>query len=172
MKKQITKCRTFVFGLLFFYFTSYSQVTFSPDRNNNLSVLVKIDVSKKTKSELYECLSNSWFIMDINSKLNKKTTFIKGSYSYNYYVNNNILPAGEIKYKFDYTIENGILICLFYDFDHNKNDSTFNSVGILPFEINDVIKKSFNEKQYSEILNDIQLNVANTIRLVQKNCIN
>ena len=99
------------------------------------------------------------------------SAFVKGEYSYSYYVDDYESPAGEVKFKFEYIIRDGQINYRLYDFEHEKSDSKFTSIGLLPKEWNEKVKSSFSKKQYAEIMTDLKLNVANAIRMINKYCI-
>ena len=100
------------------------------------------------------------------------SSFVKGAYAYNYYVDDYESPAGKVKFKFQYLIKEGQLTYRLYDFEHVKSDSKFESVGLLPEKWNDQVKASFTKAQYSEIFVDLRFNVNHAIRMVKKYCVN
>ena len=162
--------------LLLISVSAFSQIISSEDESGNLQFKGVIKVTKKSNYELSECISSSAMIMGVNSKTesNKEaldSAFVKGENSYSYYVDDYGSPAGEVKYKFEYIIKNGQINYRLYDFEHKKSDSKFASIGLLPKEWNEKVKSSFSKKQYTEIMTDLKLNVANAIRMINKYCV-
>lgn len=97
--------------------------------------------------------------------------FVKGRYAYSYYVNDYKDFVGEIKFKFEYIIINGQINYRFYDFEHDKLNSTFKSIGLLPKQWNENVKVSFTKKEYVDIVKDLKSNAANAIRIITKYCL-
>ncbi|WP_299888477.1 hypothetical protein [uncultured Lacinutrix sp.] len=161
--------------LFTFSINAYSQIISSNDKFGNLQFIGNINTENKSNYDLSECISTSAMIMGIESKTESKeaaieSSFVKGEYSYSYYVNDYEASAGEVQFKFEYTIKKGAIAYKLYDFEHLKSDSEFESIGILPNEWNEKVKASFTKKQYAEIMTDLRLNVANAIRMINKYC--
>ncbi|NQY05688.1 MAG: hypothetical protein HRT68_05640 [Flavobacteriaceae bacterium] len=155
---------------------AFSQIIGSVDESGNLQFKGVIEVTNKSNFELSECISSSAMIMGIESKTESDgealdSAFVKGEYSYSYYVDDYGSQAGEVKFKFEYIIRDGQINYRFYDFEHKKSESKFASIGLLPKEWNEKVKSSFSKKQYTEIMTDLKLNVANAIRMINKNCV-
>ena len=162
--------------LLIISVSTFGQVKSSADSSGNLQFIGILKVADKSNSELSECISSSAMIMGVDSKTESDnesldSAFVKGSYSYSYYVNNYEVPAGDVMYKFEYVIRDGQINYRLYDFEHEKSDSKFESIGLLPNDWNEKVKDSFSKKQYAEVMTDIKLNVANNIRLIKKYCL-
>jgi hypothetical protein len=162
--------------LLIISANALSQIVGSVDESGNLQFNGVIKVTDKSNFELSECISSSAMIMGIESKTESDekaldSAFVKGEYSYSYYVDEYGSPAGEVKFKFEYIIRDGQINYRLYDFEHEKSDSKFASIGLLPKEWNEKIKSSFSKKQYAEIMTDLKLNVANAIRMINKYCV-
>jgi hypothetical protein len=162
--------------LLIISANAFSQITGPLDESGNLQFNGVIKVTDKSNFELSECISSAAMIMGIESKTESASealdsAFVKGGYSYSYYVDNYESPAGEVKFKFEYIIRDGQINYRLYDFEHVKSDSKFASIGLLPKEWNEKVESSFSKKQYAEIMTDLKLNVANAIRMINKYCV-
>jgi len=134
-----------------------------------------IDAENKNNFDISECLSNSAMIMGIKSKTEtidqaKESSFVKGQYSYSYYVNDYEAKAGDVEFKFEYIIKNAKIHFKIYDFIHTKGNSEFDSIGLLPMEWNAKIGKTFTKEQYNEIMGDLGFNALNSLRMIKKNC--
>lgn len=166
-------------GLMLFIISLnvYSQIKSSFDEFGNLQFTGIMDTASESNFELSECISASALIFGIESKTESvengiDSSFVKGGYSYSYYVDDYESSAGEVKFKFEYIIKNGNISYRFWDFEHEKSGSEFESIGLLPRDWNEKIKETFTKKQYTEIKTDIRLNVSNAIRMITKYCIN
>ncbi len=168
----------FIFLLFFLIYSviAFAQITSSTNESVNLEFKGIIEATGKSNYELSECIASSAMIIGVETQTESEkdaldSSFVKGEYSYSYYVDDYESYAGEVKFKFEYIIRNGQINYRIYDFEHEKSDSKFQSVGILPEKWNDKVKLSFTEKQYSEIMVDLRMNVANAIRMINKYCI-
>ncbi len=134
-----------------------------------------IESSGQSNFELAECISSSSMIYDIETRTeleedSRDSSFVAGAFSYGYFVDDYQSPAGQVRFKFEYVIRNDSVLYQFYDFEHEQAESKFESLGHLPKEWNEEVKLVFSKSQYKEILTDIELNVANAIRMVRKYC--
>ncbi len=142
---------------------------------NVLELSGDIKFNSKTNLELVDCIVNSFVAMGLTeyseTENELEPSFIKGNYSYSYYVDDYESEAGVINFKYLYEIKDGVLSYKFYQFDHDGSNTKFKSIGVLPEKWYEEIGKTFTEKQYIEIMKDIYANFVNTIRLIKKYCI-
>ncbi len=142
----------------------------------NLEIVGLLEADSKENFEISECIVNSAMILGVESytdseQNSRDSSFVNGNYAYSYFVDDYSSEAGEVKFKFSYQIKNGIINYKFYDFEHNGRNTKFKSIGILSKNWNENIGSTFTENQYSEIMTDIKLNVANSIRMISKYCL-
>lgn len=162
--------------LLLISMLSFGQVTPSADASGYLEYTGTISTHGKGNFEVSSCIASSPLIMGVMFKTEFEedatdSSFVKGANADDYYVDNYESPAGQVKYKFQYLIKKGQLSYRFYDIEHEQSDSEFKSIGFLPAQWNETVGTIFTKKQYSEILVDLKMNVANAIRMVDKYCL-
>jgi len=165
------------FLLLIVFFNLSSQVSSTAEKFKTLQFKGVIDAPGKDNFELSECIAGSAMLAGIISQTKSKeqavdSSFVKGEYTYTYYVDNYEKFAGFIKFKFEYIIKKGQIHYRFYDFEHEKSDSDFESIGLLPEKPNEKVRKVFTEKQYDTIMTDLKMNIAHSLRLIVKYCVN
>lgn len=168
-----------VLSLLITLFLSgniYCQIKKSSDESGKLQFTGNIGAKGKKNYDLSECISTSAMIEGVEFKTESiekavESSYVKGTYSFSYYVDDYGESAGEVKFKFEYLIANEEINYRLFDFKHEKSDSNFESIGILPYEWDEKVKASFTKKQYAEIMTDLKLNVVNAIRMINKNCV-
>tara|TARA_R100000541_G_C1858166_1_gene78759 strand:+ start:114 stop:635 length:522 start_codon:yes stop_codon:yes gene_type:complete len=162
--------------ILLVFSNSYSQDDQVSEKSESIIFEGIIDTADKDNFELSECIANSAMIMGIESKTetidsSKESSFVKGQYSYSYYVNDYEKQAGIVEFKFEYIVKNEKIHFKIYDFIHRRGDSEFDSLGLLPKKWNERIGKTFTEKQYDEIMADLVFNALNSLRMIKKYCI-
>lgn len=147
------------------------KVELLADEKGSLISQGRIDLNDTNapKKEILNCILNSPIIIGVkeNSVSSDNTNnfeFIRGQWQYTYYVNNSSDFAGLVEFKYEFKISDGTINYKYYDFKHFKDVSEFESIGILPYEINAKVLDVFNEKQYGEIISDIYLNQVLAIK--------
>lgn len=154
-----------------------SQLTSTEDEYGNIQFKGIIEVPHKTNFQVSECISSLMMVVGITFKTETKeeagdSSIVKGEYSYTYYVDDHKSFAGEVKFKFEYITKKGAINYRIYDFVHEKSNSKFNSIGKLPKEWNEKVGQVFTKIQFNEIISDLILNAANSIRIINKYCAN
>ena len=152
---------------------SLKKVELSADENGFVICkgIIQLEDSKAPKKEILNCLLATPIVIGLqeSSEYSEEVTdneYIRGQWEYGYYVNNTTDFAGRVSFKYEFIISDGIINYRYYDFTHDKGSSEFDSIGKLPFEINDTVLKVFTNKQYQEIMGDVRFNhVANIKRL-------
>ncbi|WP_157957256.1 hypothetical protein [Winogradskyella tangerina] len=152
---------------------SLKKVDLSADENGYVICqgILQLEDQNAPKKEILNCLLATPIVIglqesseDTDEAIDKE--YIRGKWEYGYYVNNTTDLAGRVSFKYEFIISDGVINYRYYDFTHDKGSSEFNSIGKLPFEINDAVLKVFTNKQYREIMGDIRFNhVANIKRL-------
>ena len=149
------------------------KADFSSDENGNLifkGSLVLNDTTTPQK-EILHCILNSPTLVGVEESSDTQDEsstleYIKGQWDYTYYVNNTTGYAGVIAFKYEYNISDGKVDYLYYDFIHVQDESEFESIGQLPFEVNEKILDVFTREQYAEIFRDLRTNQFAALRTI------
>ncbi|PSG87374.1 hypothetical protein C7H52_10850 [Aurantibacter aestuarii] len=151
------------------------KVKLSTDHNGNLIAQGKIELDSinTPKKNILNCILNSPTTVGVkeNSKhknISNDFEYIKSQWRYPYYINNSSDFAGMVEFKYEFKITDGTIYYNYYDFKHDKDDSTFRSIGILPFKVNETVLEVFSEKEYQEIIEEIYLNQVLTIKRIKQ----
>ena len=149
-------------------------------QNPNSDKLGNLEIKGEIKTDhsnygLCTCIKNANFLDGVKAftkseKAAEISAFVMGEIYQNYLVNDFSTEAGEVQFKYEFIIKDGVLSYRFFHFYHAQKESEFSSAGRLSSEWNKEIGKVFNKGQYWEIVNEIQTNVANTIRALNKEC--
>lgn len=170
MKKHIVTLLVIVFAIN----TSIFSQT-APKAIKNLELTGTITSTNASNLELADCIANSAMIMGVTSYTQSESdatesAYVKGNYSYGYYVNNYETEAGNISFNYSYTIKDNVITYRFYDFKHDGSNTSFASIGAIPDKWNATIGKVFTQKQYAEIMKDLLTNSVNAIHMIKKHC--
>jgi len=170
MKKATYILLTFTLSLQFLLAQTPNE-----DKNGNLEIKGEILVSQDN-FELCSCISKAHALNGVktftqNEEVAKISAFVLGDWSSAYYVNDYSKLAGNILFKYEFIIKDGIINYRFYQFTHEQKDSEFESIGQLPSSWNSNVGAQFNKGQYWEIINAIQTNIAEKVQLISKQCL-
>jgi len=145
--------------------------------NKNLEFKGEIKTHNASDLDLVDCIVNSSTLMGVTSYSNseaedKEPASVIGDYGYTYYVDDYEKLAGYVSFKYKFDINKGLISYIFYDFEHDGEDTEFESLGLLTTSWNEGNTKVFTENQYLEILKDIVGNTVNVIRMIKSYCVN
>ncbi|WP_299276978.1 hypothetical protein [uncultured Psychroserpens sp.] len=119
--------------------------------------------SETADADLFQCFLDNMIMVGVTeteiSEDDSKVSFVKGTWEFPYRVNKTDDYIGLIEFSFEFSIENGVFQYRYYNYVHNKDDSEYQSLGILPFTYNEEVAKVFNKINFSEILYDIEFNL-------------
>ena len=150
---------------------TYGQIT-ANSKNKVLEFVGVLKTTNKSNFELCNCIFS-----EVNEGAVSKTAsenqaidsaYVKGTFSYSYYLGNNQNEASHVKSIYTYTIKKGEIHYNYYDFEHDKLDSS----GWLPKKWNKNVGKTFSKKQYGAIMTDIKFMIAEEVQKINKRCVN
>jgi len=125
---------------------------------------VHLNKSAGTK-EILNCMIDSPFIFvgieESSKDLPKEETdydYLKGKWSFSFYINNVDIYVGEVEWKFEIKVFPDHIEYLYFDFIHSKATSEYKSIGMLPLEPNEAVLKVFSKEEYQQIIDYVLYN--------------
>lgn len=157
-------------------FAGTAQVI-SADANGNVIYTGELTGADKDNFEACRCLNEDMPMFGISSFTEEKEdakngAFVKGSWSYNYYVDADDKPAGSIAFDFEYLVKDGTISYRYYNFIHSQEeeDPVFAPIGALPAVWDEKVSRVFTKEQYSRIQSSMTANVRVALKLAKKYC--
>lgn len=128
--------------------------------------------SKKSDSEVFQCITNSLTLFGVEdthiSDNNVSPSYIKGSWQFPYRINDSEDYIGIISYDFEYTLLKGVLTYHYSNYVHDKDDSDYEAIGVLSLKYNDTIARVFSQNEFYEMLYDTELNLKLAIKRLKQ----
>nr|WP_321234235.1 hypothetical protein [uncultured Psychroserpens sp.] len=128
--------------------------------------------SHKSDSELFQCVVDNLILFGVEeiyvSEVIGSPSFIKGQWQFPYRINNSEDYIGTISYNFEYSLDNGVLTYTYSNYMHEKDNSKYKSLGILPLEYSASISKVFTQNEYYELLYDTEINLKLAIKRLKQ----